>query len=308
MRKTCLDEIYKLAQMDKRVFFIGSDLGIGTLDKFKEEIPERFFMEGISESHIIGMACGLSIEGKIVYINSIGTFLTRRCFDQIVLDACLHNLNIRLIGNGGGYVYAPLGPTHQAIDDMAILRAIPNMTIIAPADATEMKRLMPLTLDHQGPIYIRLAKGGDPIVTPADENFKIGKAVLIRKGDSALIITTGITLKCAIKAAEILQKQDIHASILHLHTVKPIDKEAILSLAESASAIISIEEGVISGGLGSAVAEIIAEANFSVPKKFKRIGIPDVFAAKYGSQDMLMNYYGMTSENIVSTLSAFLGR
>ena len=136
MRQTCLNMVYELAKADERVFFIGSDLGVGTLNQFKKEIPDRFFMEGVSEANLIGMATGLALEGKIVYVNTLATFLTRRCFEQIVLDACLHHANVRLIGNGGGMVYAPLGPTHLAIEDMAILRAVPNMTIVAPADAS----------------------------------------------------------------------------------------------------------------------------------------------------------------------------
>src|SRR6266705_2239124 len=142
MRKTSLDMVYELARKDKRVFFIGSDLGIGTLKQFKEEMPERFFMEGVSEANIVGMAAGLALEGKIVYINTIATFLTRRCFEQVALDLCLHKANVRLIANGGGVVYAPLGPTHEAIEDIAIFRALPNMTIIAPGDANEMRRFM----------------------------------------------------------------------------------------------------------------------------------------------------------------------
>ena len=161
MRKTSLDLVYQLAKKDERVFFIGSDLGVGTLDEFRREIPDRFLMEGVSEMNIVGMAAGLALEGKIVYVNTIATFLTRRCFEQNVLDLGLHNVRVRLISNGGGVVYAPLGPTHLAIDDLAIMRTIPNMTIVAPSDAEEMKRLMPLTIDHPGPIYIRLGKGGD---------------------------------------------------------------------------------------------------------------------------------------------------
>ena len=155
MRQSSLEKVYELAKKDTRVLFIGSDLGIGTLKKFKQEMPERFLMEGISEASIIGMAAGLAMEGKVPYINTIATFLTRRCFEQIIIDLCLHHVNVRLLGSGGGLVYAPLGPTHQAIDDIAILRAIPNMTIVAPADAEEMKRLMDKTLDYQGPIYRR---------------------------------------------------------------------------------------------------------------------------------------------------------
>ena len=137
MRQTCLDMVYQLAKEDERIFFIGSDLGAGTLDQFKNEMPDRFFMEGISEANIVGMAAGLAMEGKIVYVNTIGTFITRRCFEQIVVDAALHNVNVRLIGNGGGLVYAPLGPTHLAIEDLAIMRAIPNMPIVAPAGMSD---------------------------------------------------------------------------------------------------------------------------------------------------------------------------
>ena len=133
MRQMCLDMVYELAKEDPRIFFIGSDLGANTLDKFKEDMPSRFIMEGISEANVVGMASGLAMEGKIVYVNTIATFITRRCYEQVVLDASLHNVNVRLIGNGGGLVYAPLGPTHMATDDIAIMRALPNMTVVAPA-------------------------------------------------------------------------------------------------------------------------------------------------------------------------------
>ena len=159
MRKTCLDMVYQLAKQDGRVFFVGSDLGVGTLQQFKTEMPDRFFMEGVSEAAIVGMAAGLAMDGKVVYINTIATFLTRRCFEQIVLDLCAHNVRVRLIGSGGGMVYAPLGPTHEATDDIAILRAVPRMTIIAPADADEMRRLMPLTVDHPGRSTFAWARG-----------------------------------------------------------------------------------------------------------------------------------------------------
>src|SRR5256885_9011102 len=188
MRKTCLDMVYELARKDKRIFFIGSDLGVGTLKPFKAEMPDRFLMEGVSEATVVGVAAGLALEGKIVYVNTIATFLTRRCFEQVALDLCLHNVNVRLIANGGGVVYAPLGPTHLAIEDLAILRSIPNMTIVAPCDAEEMKRLMPLTVEHRGPIYIRVAKGGDPIVSSNAVPFTIGKALPMRQGGDALIV------------------------------------------------------------------------------------------------------------------------
>src|SRR3989338_6930675 len=300
MRKTALDMVYELAKKDKRVIFIGSDLGQGTLDQFKKEMPDRFLMEGISEQSIIGMAAGLALEGKVVYINTIATFLTRRCFDQIVLDLCLHNANVRLIASGGGFVYAQLGPTHQAIDDIGILRPIPNMTIIAPADAEEMRRVMLKTIDYQGPIYIRVAKGGVPIVTK--EPFEIGKAVIYKEGADALIVTTGITLKIGLDAAEQLASQKIYASVLHVPTIKPFDKEALEKYAKEIPIIITIEEHNLIGGLGSAVAETITEANFSRLKKFKRIGIKDTFAEGYGSQAALLEKYGITVASLVNSI------
>ena len=143
MRKTCLDVVYELAKQDERVVFIGSDLGAGTLDQFRDEMPDRFFMEGVSEQNLIGMAAGLALEGFIPYVNTIATFITRRCYEQLAVDLCLHNLPVKLIANGGGLVYAPLGPTHLAIEDMAILRALPRMTVLAPCDKEEMARLVP---------------------------------------------------------------------------------------------------------------------------------------------------------------------
>lgn len=308
MRQAVLDMVYKLAKADRRIFYIGSDLGVGTLDKFKQEMPDRFFMEGISEANIIGMAAGLALEGKIVYVNTIATFLTRRCFEQLVVDVCLHNANVRLIGNGGGLAYAPLGPTHLAIEDMAILRAVPNMTIVAPADADEMRRFMPQTVGHDGPIYIRLAKGYDPIVTTDAVPFQIGKAIPMREGSDALIITTGITLQFALEAAVILEEQGIDTAVLHSHTVKPLDEEAILSHASNVPVVVTIEEHSINGGLGSAVAEIIAEASFASPKLFRRIGLPDVFPDQYGSQESLLERYSITAQELVSVVKGLTDR
>ncbi len=306
MRKTSLDMVYELARKDKRIIFIGSDLGIGTLKQFKAEMPDRFLMEGVSEANIVGVAAGLALEGRIVYINTIATFLTRRCFEQVALDLCLHNANVRLIASGGGLVYAPLGPTHEAIDDLAIFRALPRMTIVAPADADEMRRLMPLTVDHSGPIYIRLGKGGDPIVTNDHVPFRIGKAIPMRDGSDALIVTTGVMLKPALDAAGLLQNDGVEAAVLHTPTVKPFDTETVIELAARVPVVVSLEEHNVIGGLGSAVAEAVAEANFETPKRFKRLGLPDVFPDQYGSQASLMARYGLTAERVARTVRELL--
>ena len=306
MRRKCLDMVYEMAKKDNRIFFIGSDLGFETLKEFREAIPERFIMEGINESHAVGMASGLAMEGKVVYVNTIATFLTRRCFEQVVLDMCMHKINVRLIGNGGGLVYAPLGSTHLAFEDIAIFRALPNMTIVAPADADEMERFMPLTVDYPGPIYIRLAKGYDPIVTNDNTKFEIGKGIPMRKGRDGLIVTTGIGLRISLAAADILARKGINTAILHLHTIKPLDREKLIEMADPVHAIVSVEEHTIIGGLGSAVAEVLAEADFNKAKRFRRIGIPDVFPDQYGSQDSLMARYEITSDGIVKVIQELL--
>lgn len=302
MRKTALDQVYALARQDGRIFFIGSDLGCGTLQKFKEEMPGRFLMEGVSEANLIGVAAGMAMEGKIVYVNTIATFLSRRCFEQIVLDLALHKARVRLIANGGGLVYAPLGPTHLAIDDLAILRAVPGMAVAAPCDADEMKRLMPLTVEHPGPVYIRLAKGGDIIVSSDRVPLQFGKALAVREGRDALIVTTGVTLQMALKAADVLANEGLEVGVLHMPFIKPFDQEALLRFAEQTSNIITVEEHLVTGGLGSAVAEVLMEANFDAPKNFRRIGIPDAFAESYGNQQALMARYGITAENICAVV------
>jgi transketolase len=302
MRKTSLDMVYELAKHDPRVVFIGSDLGPDTLKQLKAEFPRQFLMEGVSEANIVTMAAGLAMEGKIPYINTIATFLTRRCFEQIVLDLGLHNTKVRLIASGGGVVYAPLGPTHLAIDDIAILRTVPNMTILAPADADEMRRLMLQTLEVNGPVYVRLGKGGDPIVSRADLPCEIGKATFMREGKDALIVTTGICLQVALAAASELEKQGISAGVLHVHTLKPLDSAAIYENVARVPIVVTIEEHTIVGGLGSAVAEIIAEASFNPPKRFRRIGIPDVFPDQYGSQASLMARYDITAGHLATVI------
>jgi len=299
MRKTCLDCVYELARMDERVVFLGSDLGAGTLDRFKADLPDRFFMEGISEAHLVGMAAGLALEGKIVYFNTIATFITRRCFEQIVLDLCLHRAKVRLIGSGGGLVYAPLGPTHLATEDIAILRTLPGMTILAPADATEMRRLMPVTLDLPGPVYIRLGKGGDPVVTDPAQPFVLGRPYLLRPGGDTLLVSTGTMAQMALDAADRLEAQGLRAGVLHLPTLKPLDTEAVLAHLALARAVVSLEEHTRIGGLGSILAELLAETPFPSPKRFARLGLPDAFAEQYGSQASLLAHMGLSVESVV---------
>lgn len=300
MRKTCLDMVYDLAKKNNKVIFVGSDLGAGVLDEFKKKIPERFIMEGVSEQYLTGMVSGLAIEGFIPYFNTIATFLTRRNFEQNIIDLGLHNLPVRLIGNGGGLVYAPLGPTHQAIEDISIMRAIPNMMILAPCDSNEMKKIMPQTINIRGPIYIRLARGGDKIVTSKIKNIKIGKAISFGEYKDVLFVTTGIMTQECLEVAEKLKSKNIKAGVLHNTTIKPFDRKSLIEASKKTKLIFTVEEHLVSGGLGSIVLETLNEKNSDTITKVNRIGINDSFVKKYGSQQELLNYCGLSARKIFS--------
>lgn len=293
--------VYELAKQDERVIFVGSDLGPGVLDEMKHSMPDRFYMEGVSEQNIIGLAAGLAMEGFIPYVNTIATFITRRCFEQVAVDLCLHDLPVRLIGNGGGMVYAPLGPTHLATEDLAIMRSLPNMTIISPSDADEMTRFMGSSLDWPHPIYIRLGKGGDPVVTGDQTGFEIGKAVPFRTGTEIQILSSGVMSGRALEAADILAKQGISAGVIHLPTVKPLDNDAVIKAAESLM-IVTLEEHFKMGGLGSAITEVLVDANRMPSNGVLRIGLEDAFPMAYGSQDELMQRFGLQPPEIAEQI------
>ena len=278
MRKTCLRMVYELAKKDERIVFIGSDLGAGVLDDFKREMPDRFYMEGVGEANMIGMAAGLALSGKIVYCNTIATFLTRRAYEQVCLDVGLHKANVRLIGNGGGAVYAPLGPTHIATDDIALMRNIPGMTILSPCDAVEMEELMPMTVGHQGPIYIRLGKGGDPLVP---------QPRAVHRKSNVLLLATGTTSQLVAAAATRLG-----VSYCHWPYVKPMHlPEGFRTFKH----VVTVEDHSVIGGLGDAVARQLG-------RDVTRIGYPDVFPEGYGTQDEMRARYGISVENIVKTV------
>jgi len=302
MRKKALDSVYELAKVDDRVIFLGSDLGPDVLINMKKEMPDRFYMEGVSEQHIIGMAAGLAMEGFIPYVNTIATFITRRCYEQVALDLCLQDLPVRLIANGGGVVYAPLGPTHLAVEDIAIMRALPNMAVVAPCDADEMKRFMSSTLNWPHPIYIRLGKGGDKVVSEEKFGFEMGKAILMREPGEGLIISTGVMTQLAIQAAEKLSEEGIICGVLHVHTIKPLDELQLSKLLPHVKAVVTVEEHTRIGGLGSAVLEFTNDNMPEQSSKIMRIGIPDQFAKQYGSQESLLNHWGITIENLVNSM------
>lgn len=303
MRKSSLNSVLQLAKQDARVLFIGSDLGVGTLSEFQQTFPDRFFMEGIAEQNLIGMAAGLAMDGFIPYVNTIASFLTRRCLEQIVIDLGLHNLPVRLIGNGGGLVYAPLGPTHLAPDDLGLMRMVPNMTVVAPSDAKQMQAFMAQTLDWPGPIYIRLGKGGDRVVWPADEQFTIGRAVSLRAGGDVALLTTGIMAQRGLEAAEILAGQDVDCEVIHLHTVKPLDGACLSQVFAHFPLVVTMEEHSRIGGLGSAVGEFWLDLGGPWGGRLLCLALPDRFIHHYGSQEELLAWAGLDGVSIAKTVA-----
>lgn len=304
MRQEAMNAVYDLAKRDKRVLFIGSDLGAGVLDIIKKEMPDRFFMEGVSEANVIGMSAGLAMDGYVPYVNTIATFLTRRCFEQVAVDLCLQNLPVRLLASGGGAVYAPLGPTHMALEDIAIMRALPNMTILAPVDAPEMRRAMDATLDCPGPVYVRIAKGGDPVVSTPEAGFTIGKSIEMRRGRDVAFFSTGVMTSRTLEAAKILADSGIESAVRHVHTIKPLDEKAVREAAAHTALIITVEEHTRVGGLGSAVLETLSDAGSQT--RVLRLALPDAFISTYGSQDTILHDAGLQPPQIAERVSSAL--
>jgi transketolase len=298
MRKAALSAIHALARRDPRVVFIGSDLGAGTLAEMREEMPKRFFMEGITEAAIVGMAAGLALDGYIPYVHTIATFLTRRCFEQVAIDICSQSLPVRLIASGGGAVYAALGPSHMATDDFALMRVLPGMTIVAPSDAPEMSRAMEASLEVSGPMYVRIAKGGDAISSRADIPFELGRAIDLRCGTDVVFVATGIMSTAALRAAALLESDGLRAGVLHMHTLKPLDAAAIVERTRDAGLVVSVEEHSRIGGLGSALAETLADADVRTP--LLRLALPDRYVRDYGSQEHVLRQAGLMPEELAA--------
>jgi transketolase len=309
VRQTCIDMVHELAKADKRVVFVGSDLSPGLLGAMKREMPERHYMEGVMEANVIGMAAGMALEGFIPFVNTIATFITRRCYEQVALDLCLHDLPVRLIANGGGTVYAPLGPTHLAVEDIAIMRALPNMTVTAVADAEEMKRLMRATLDWPHPIYIRLGKGGDPVISSDANGFAIGKAIVMRRAhgaDHPLLISCGVMTARALEAANLLAATGTETEVIHVHTIKPLDEALLLERIENAGLVVTIEEHTHIGGLGSAISDLLDEQRGPSRPVVHKLALKDSFAKNYGLQDDLLRISGLQPDQIAASVQQAL--
>ncbi len=287
-----------LARKRKEIVCIGGDLTRQTeTDLFRDEIPERFFNAGMAEANMIGIASGLARAGYVVFVNTFGVFCTRRCFDQIAMSIAYPGLNVKIVGFMPG-LSSPGGPSHQAIEDVALMRALPNMTVIEPADAIETRQIVNAIADHPGPVYLRLKRGEIPLIFGDDHRFEIGRARLLGPRDEGevLIIAAGMMIPAALAAARTLCENGVSAAVINSPTIKPLDAGTISPFAARSRIVITAENHTIIGGLGSAVAEAMAEAGMAKP--LRRVGIADRFAES-GSREFLFQRYGLGTQDII---------
>lgn len=297
MRNHLINKITELAEEDKNIILITGDLGFGVLDSLQKKYPKRFINAGIAEQNMAAIAAGLALEGNKVFIYSIGNFPTLRCIEQIRNDICYHNANVKILAVGSGFAYGTLGMTHHATEDLAIMRALPNMKVFTPCDSISAEAIAQAICRINGPCYVRLERGGEPEIFSKDEKFEIGKLKEIRKGYDIAVITIGTVINEAIKAADILREQNKNISVYSVYSLKPIDKEQILEIAQKYNYIITVEEHQITGGLGSTIAEIIAENNMVT--KIIRLGLNDEFTSVVGNQEYLREIYKIDYKNII---------
>ncbi|WP_144526839.1 transketolase family protein [Peribacillus simplex] len=303
-RKGFADALIRLGEKHDNLVVLDADCAKSNMTNlYKNRFPERFFNIGISECDLVGTAAGMAVAGKVPFANAYANFLTGRAFDQMRISVCYSNNNVKIVGHNAGTSAAQEGATHLPLEDISLMRSLPRMTVIVPADAVEMEKAVEAAYYHEGPIYLRVGKLPVPIVTKKEEPFKIGKAIKYREGSDITIISTGIMLDESLKAAGEMEKQGVSAELLHIHTIKPIDKEAIIASAAKTKHVITVEEHSIIGGLGSAVAEVLSE---SQPAKLRRIGTNDRFGVS-GKMDELLDLFELRAHRIISTANELLG-
>jgi len=307
MRTAFLQTLFELARQDARIVLMTGDLGFTVVEPFMNELPGQFVNAGVAEQNMTGMAAGMALSGKIVFTYSIANFPTLRCLEHIRNDVCYHHANVKIVAIGGGFAYGVMGATHHATEELGIMRTLPEIIVMAPGDPVEARHATRAVIEHEGPCYLRLGKAGEPIIHKGEMDFKIGKAIRVREGNDLTLISTGSLLDNAIKVAEQLESRGITTRVLSMHTLKPLDNDAVLSAAHETRAIASLEEHSIIGGLGSAVAEVLAEADGPrVP--FRRFGLPPSFSPYIGNQEYLLEKHELNVDSLVRALEKLLER
>jgi transketolase len=302
MRNAFADELTKLGTEDARVVMLSGDIGNRLFDKFKDKHPSRFFNCGVAEANMMGVAAGLAMNGLRPVAYTITPFVTTRCLEQIRTDVCYHEAPVTIVAVGAGLAYSGLGPTHHACEDISFLRSIPNMVVICPGDAFEVRGALRAALQQDRPVYIRMGKKGEPVVHKGPiADFAIGKAITISEGSDVCLLSTGNMLPEAILAAHKLKDKGISAEVVSFHTVKPLDEARLKASFARFRLVATLEEHSLIGGFGSAVSEWLVDSE-TPHKKFLRFGTPDSFFKKSGEQEYAREVLGLTGHQIAEKI------
>jgi transketolase len=308
MRNAFADELTRLGDDDPRVVMLSGDIGNRLFDKFKAKHPTRFVNCGVAEANMMGVAAGMAMNGLRPVAYTITPFVTTRCLEQIRTDVCYHEAPVTIVAVGAGLSYSGLGPTHHACEDISFLRSIPNMVVICPGDAFEVRAALRAAMQQDRPVYIRMGKKGEPVVHAGPiENFRIGKAIAVSSGKDVCLLSTGNMLPEAIGAAHRLKEKGISAQVVSFHTVKPLDEIFLKSAFERFTLVASIEEHSLIGGFGAAVAEWLTDSRIG-NHNFMRIGTPDAFFKKSGEQEYARERLGLSAHQIAERIMHALHR
>lgn len=305
MRYSFIQELTKIASKNKNVIVLTADLGFTVFEEFAKKYPQQFFNVGVAESNMIGIAAGLALSGKTVFVYSISNFVTLRPFEQIRNDVCQHNASVVIVGTGAGLSYADAGPSHYGIQDIALMRCLPNMTVLCPSDPVGTKWAVREAVNLKSPVYLRLGKRGEPNIYNSVSNFKLGKGNWLKKGQDFALIATGNMVYSAIETCRLLENSGIRGSVIDMHTIKPIDQKLIKRLLKKNSYLITLEEHTVIGGLGSAVAEVISQTP-NQKAQLLILGLPDIFPKKMGNQAWLRETYGLSPKKISLRIKKFI--
>jgi transketolase len=302
MRTTFIETLCEVAEHDERVWLLTGDLGYSVLERFATRFPDRYVNVGVAEQNMASIAAGLARCGKVPFLYSIANFPTFRCLEQIRNDICYHEGSVKIVAVGGGFTYGAQGYTHHGVEDLAIMRSLPGMTVVAPGDPVEARLATRAVAALPGPCYVRLGKSVEPVVHPAEPDFEIGQALLVRPGRDATLISTGGMLKEAVDTAERLARVGIDTRVLSMHTIKPLDEEAVVQAARETCVVVTVEEHSVTGGLGSAVADVLAASGLRLPR-FHKFGVPDRVYHAVGGQEFLRRMAGDLFETVGSLVA-----
>ena len=300
MRTAFIESLCKVAEVNPNVWLLTGDLGFSVLEKFAARFPDRYVNVGVAEQNLTAVAAGLAMTGKIVFTYSIANFPVMRCLEQVRNDVCYHKLNVKIVAVGGGVAYGAAGYSHHAVEDFAVMRALPNMTVVAPGDPIETRLATETIVAHNGPCYLRLGKAHEPVVHTTAPDFVLGRAILVRDGNAGTLISTGGILSLALDVVSTLSGEGLPLRLISMPTVQPLDAAAVLVAARETGHVFTLEEHRGRGGLGAAVAEVLAEAGLGT--RFKRFFLQDEYLKLVGGQSYLREGGGIGKQHLLAEI------